>query len=302
MNRTARLIRIVAVSVITGFVGLDDPTKTAGFFSPKDAAIAARGIIPMAEFGETALTSEAIAVMDDSPNKNVQALTIGDLFSNYIILTPLHELAAGLDGTVGQRRVWGEFEVGTFFLRQFHKNPQFDFLRRKLSYIPQHDLTDRIGTSYQLSDSVWRNGDISAQLTLGSFRSKLNLRSSSVGIFGSYGQRLIGIPCGFLRNEYGPAGIIERNQQANYANDRDPEGPPRPICSISSANCGLPLGAKIGSAIVLAGLAWPLIFTGLGLFDRFLLRVRNRRKGLLYIFGGLSLFGLSAIIWGWGGT
>jgi hypothetical protein len=100
--------------------------------------------------------------------------------------------------------------------------------------------------------------------------------------------------------------LPDRDDQSEQSDSTDgkgyrrPEhGPVRPICRVSSGACGIPLGAKIGLVVVLTVGAWGLIFASFGLLG---LRIRNRREGAIYVLGGVGLIGLSAVIWGGGGS
>ena len=70
-------------------------------------------------------------------------------------------------------------------------------------------------------------------------------------------------------------------------------------CRVTSGVCGLPLGAKIGLAVVLSWFAWGCLFAA---YDCLTLRPRDVRKGLRDLACAVGLWGLCAIAWFWGGA
>ncbi|MBC7507043.1 MAG: hypothetical protein H7267_15205 [Sandarakinorhabdus sp.] len=98
-------------------------------------------------------------------------------------------------------------------------------------------------------------------------------------------------PRSFSRQPEGP----QQRYSSDYA---EPELILSPQGSFSGPLRGCPLSAKIGIVVILAGLAWPLVFRGFDLFDGLGLdRLRDRRRGLLCSLCGLGLIGLSALVW-----
>jgi len=108
-------------------------------------------------------------------------------------------------------------------------------------------------------------------------------------------------PGGASRNPVGIDSQVKRENNSNRAGYADKGAPKGPRCRVSSGSCGIPLGAKIGIVVGLSALAWLLIFAGISRGSDLVLRRGNGLKRALYIGGGFGVFGLIAIVWGYGG-
>ena len=94
-------------------------------------------------------------------------------------------------------------------------------------------------------------------------------------------------------------GFSQGPQDAESAGYSNESGEHRPECSITSGICGLPLGAKVGIAIILSWLAWPRLFAA---YDCLTLRPRKLFKGFGELSIAIGLWGLCVASWLWRGT
>ncbi len=132
------------------------------------------------------------------------------------------------------------------------------------------------------------------------FRSALrgfSKTNGGVGISTSNLQRTISVFSGIARNFDGFASVIERGQKTQEPEDSYPKTSHSPFSRFFGGVRSLPLGAKIGIAIVPALPAWPLIFGGLDSFDGFGGVRRDRWRALWLWLCGFSLLGLSCLFW-----
>ena len=88
---------------------------------------------------------------------------------------------------------------------------------------------------------------------------------------------------------------VEKASNAGEGKEGLPLGPPSGICC---AVRSLPLGAKIGTSIILALGAWGVVFSAWDRFDGFNGRRRSRKASLGLLLLALVLFGGSAALFG----
>jgi len=93
--------------------------------------------------------------------------------------------------------------------------------------------------------------------------------------------------------------VPAQTDDAGQANEGRPE---RPLCSVTSGVCGLPLSAKIGVTAILVWIAWGLQFRGLARLGLCGDIPRKRLYGLAEVACSFGLFGLCAFAWWWGST
>ena len=89
---------------------------------------------------------------------------------------------------------------------------------------------------------------------------------------------------------------VEHASKTECADDGRPHGP---FGGLFSGIRRIPLGAKIGVAMVVALFAWLLIDAGVSSFDSSGLRVGNRAQRLLYTVVGWALSSATALAVGW---
>lgn len=146
-------------------------------------------------------------------------------------------------------------------------------------------------------------GDVSSTVDAVGFRGGFDGLSGRdggdfVGQLGGF-HALEGIVGGFNGNVGGGSGQIKTVEQASDSEEGKNRLSLGPESAGSRAVRGLPLGAKIGAAIILTFCAWGVIFRSWDRFDGFNGRERNRRVALGLFLAGLGLAGLSLALWAW---
>lgn len=96
----------------------------------------------------------------------------------------------------------------------------------------------------------------------------------------------------------GLSGQVEAVKQPNQSERRQNGLPFRPLGSSSRTVGSLPLGAKIGLSVILAWIAWALVFVGFDRLDSFRSGSRYRLQGVLYFGAGCALLLLAGTQWG----
>lgn len=235
-------------------------------------------------------------------NDKMVGLVINTALGNVVMNNPLPR-------TYHYTRLMPSEVLSLFYFQIFRQvtgggndGPQFNIICGGLTSVV--DLHDEVQspTAENVRNAMVFSRNVSAQLLARSFPCNIDLCTGCISIPGSNCQRLVSVRGGLARDADGFARVIERPEQSGSAEYAEQKRGPSPVCSVSSGVCGLPLGAKIGIAFLLALAAWPLQFRALGLFDGLGGRKRNRWRALACFSLSLGLFALAFGAWLWGGS
>jgi len=172
-----------------------------------------------------------------------------------------------------------------------------------------HDAKSRTATSVShLYHQFWlyspfenglsaNHGEISAGLSLAHFASNADGVFRRLGAsFGLLGPGF-GMHCSVSSKLGGGTGGEQGERTDNGSGENEPVGAHGPIRRLLGGIGGLPLGAKVGVAVILSCLAgWIGVFGYVGILDWRLACWRRAGRGLLMLLG-LCLFCLPAAFW-----
>ncbi|WFP61607.1 hypothetical protein [Mesorhizobium sp. WSM4904] len=192
--------------------------------------------------------------------------------------------------------------VGFIWDHSHKTTNHFDVEGGRLAFVC--DYWDKLKPILFNSESAPGTGQVCADLCSTDFASCDN------GIFCRLGREfcldnsitgMLGTGLGVYRSLASKDGSSDRSAKGEKANDGaskdQPIGPSSPIGRLFSGVRSFPLGAKVGIAIVLPGLAgWVGVFGFIGLLDCRLTYRRRVGRGLLVLFG-LGLFCTPTVLW-----
>ncbi|WP_146767894.1 hypothetical protein [Mesorhizobium atlanticum] len=157
-----------------------------------------------------------------------------------------------------------------------------DDLRQSLGVVFEPGFGDRdVGTGLSFADLATDSNSVFCRL-----RASFGMVSPRFGVLG----RLSGI------DGSGTGG--NQSEDTNYRpDDNHPKGASSPVSGFLGRIGSLPLGAKIGTTVVLTGLAWGIGVFGLVGALNWRLTYRGRTGRSLLVLLGLGLFCLPAVLW-----
>lgn len=185
---------------------------------------------------------------------------------------------------------------------ELYNSPASELVSRRLAGVLKMNFDHHATSSFKYNQFSFVSENVSSELAPGDMLGNGHMCGSRVGVAGGNLQGILGALGGFKSGVGGYPRQVETVEQAADPEDGKERLNHRPEGPGSRSVRGLPLGAKVGTAVLLTFWAWGVIFRSWDLFDGFNGRERNRSLALGLFSAGLGLLGLSLalLIWAFG--